>query len=455
MTTEAVGVEVLAIPIAGRIILYRPLLRLAFVGNEAMARQVLELAQEWNGTGARPQPAEFLSPEVADFLEGIGFLETDPPPPAPRETEYRPTSAVILATNRCNLRCGYCYASAGDDYTQEVPIELARTAIDVVHQNAVEVGRHGFELTFHGGGEPTLAWQTLEEAVDYARTKDLPCHTWMVSNGIWSERRGEWIKDNLDRVTISFDGTQETQDRQRPFASGQGSFDAVMRSIAHLDRYGFDYGIRMTALAPWRGQLARDVRFICEETACRSLQVEPAFNSNRGEYRPPSWQECQDFVAGYMEAFEIAERAGRRLHFSGARPRTRTSAFCSAPYGGLIVTPSGDLVTCYEITDRQHPLAGMCTIGRIEGEQVVLDREQRASFLSRLEGRRQACRDCFCYWHCAGDCHAKTFYPGIDTNPITSPRCKMNRAILAQQLLWFIANSEDGVYRHESSSPGS
>jgi hypothetical protein len=31
----------------------------------------------------------------------------------------------------------------------------------------------------------------------------------------------------------------------------------------------------------------------------------------------------------------------------------------------------------------------------------------------------------------------------------------MNRAILAQQLLWFIANSEDGVYRHESSSPGS
>lgn len=447
--------EIQAIPVAGRIILYRPLLRLAFVGNEAMARQVLDLAREWDSAADPPQLTDSLSPEVAGFLERIGFLAPDPPPPAPRDTEYRPTSAVILATNRCNLRCGYCYASAGEDSAQDVPVELALTAIDIVHRNAVEVGRQSFELNFHGGGEPTLAWQTMEEAVGYARTKDLPCHTWVVSNGIWSERRSKWIKDNLDRVTISFDGAKGTQDRQRPLATGEGSFDAVMRSIALLDRYGFDYGIRMTALAPWRGQLARDVAFICEETACRSLQVEPAFNSSRGEYRPPSWQECEDFVAGYMEAFEIAERAGRRLHFSGARPRTRTSSFCSAPFGGLIVTPAGDLVTCYEITDRQHPMAEMCTIGWIEGEQVVLDREGRASFLSRLEGRRQACRDCYCYWHCAGDCHAKTFYPGIDTTPITSPRCQMNRAILAQQLLWFIANSEDGVYRHEPPSPRS
>jgi uncharacterized protein len=113
------------------------------------------------------------------------------------------------------------------------------------------------------------------------------------------------------------------------------------------------------------------------------------------------------------------------------------------------VTPEGDLVTCYEITDRQHPMAEMCTVGRIEGKQVVLDQERRADFLSQLEARRQSCRDCYCYWHCAGDCHAKTFYPGVDTTPISSPRCQMNRAILAQQLLWFIANSEDGLYWHE------
>lgn len=269
----------------------------------------------------------------------------------------------------------------------------------------------------------------------------------MVSNGVWTGRQRAWILDNLDRVTISIDGDRETQDRQRPLASGRGSFEAVLETLRALDEHGFEYGIRMTALPPWREQLAWNVAFLCEETDCTRLQVEPAFNTGRGEYRAPSVQECDDFVAGFMEAFEVAERAGRRLHFSGARPRTLTSTFCSAPFGGLIVTPAGDLVTCYEITGPEHPLAASCTIGRLEEGQLILHGSRREAFLTRLAARRAACRDCFCYWHCAGDCHVKAFYPGVDATPESSPRCRMNRNITAQMLLWYIAESEDGVYR--------
>jgi uncharacterized protein len=435
------NVKVFAIPVEDKFILYRPLLRLAFVANSTMVRLVTELV----GGGA--PSAAHLPPSILKYLQDIGFMQPDPLPPPQRDGTYHPTSVVLLSTNRCSLRCVYCYADAGVEEARDVSLELARAAIDHVYQNALESGQPQFELTFHGGGEPTLAWETVLEAVAYARAKDLPCHVSMVSNGIWTERQREWIIPNLNELTISFDGARETQDRQRPFASGKGTFEAVMQTIRSLDEQGFDYAIRMTALAPWQGRLVRDVQFICQETGCRHIQVEPAFNAQRGQYRAPSPKETDDFVDGFLESLEVAERAGRELTYSGARPWLLTSAFCSAPYGSLVVTPAGDLVTCYEITSPGHPLAEMCTIGRIEGERVIVDQDKRSTFLSRLRSRREACQDCFCYWHCAGDCHAKALYPGVDAAPATSTRCQANRSITAQILLRSIAATDDGVWR--------
>ncbi|MFN2226519.1 MAG: radical SAM protein [Anaerolineae bacterium] len=413
---------------------------MAFVGNEAMARLAGDLAAGQIAPGDLP-------PAMGEYLQRIGFLEPDPPPPPPREPDYRPTNAVLLLTSRCNLRCVYCYANAGVEQAENVSPELARAAIDHVWRNAVDLGRPRFQLTFHGGGEPTRLWRTLEMAVDYARAKDLPCHVSMVSNGVWTDSQREWIIPNLNDLTVSFDGGRETQDRQRPLASGTGSFEAVMRSLNRLDEVGFRYSIRMTALAPWRGRLARDVEFLCRETGCRRIQVEPAFNTERGEYDSPGPEEVEDFCDGFLEAFEVAARAGRRLTYSGARPWLLTHSFCSAPWGGLVVNPAGGLVTCYEVTGAHHPLAGLCTIGQIEDGRVHVDASAREAVLDLMAARRSACRGCFAYWHCGGDCHVKTLYPGADVEPLVSTRCQMNRRILAQMLLWYMAEAEDGVYR--------
>jgi uncharacterized protein len=434
--------ELLTVPVQDGVLIYRPLARLAFVGNRAMAGLARSLALNGQGTAGADCPSE-----VRAFLEGIGFLEPDPPPPLPREVDYRPANAVLLLTNRCNLRCIYCYASAGEVASESMSPALARAAIDCVHANARDLEHPSFELTFHGGGEPVLAWETLTQAVVHARSRDLPARITAVSNGIWSEGQRQWIVDNLDRVTISCDGAPATQDRQRPYPSGRGSSEAVMRTLRGLDRVGFAYGIRLTALAPWRGRLAADVRFLCEETGCRSMQVEPAFNAGRGVYRPPSPAEGDEFVASFLEAHEVARRAGRRLTYSGARPWLLTSSFCSAPYGSLIINAAGELVTCYEVTGEHHPLAAACTFGRLEGDRAIADEGRRRAMLRRMETRREGCRDCFCYWHCAGDCHVKAFYPGAEAAPGSSTRCRVNRAITLELLLARVAEAEDGVWR--------
>ncbi len=434
--------ELLTIPVQDGLLIYRPLARLAFAGNRAMAGLAQSLALAGQGS-----PGVDCPPEVYAFLEGAGFLEPDPLPPAPREVEYRPASAALLLTNHCSLRCTYCYASAGDTAGETMSPALARAAIDCVHANARELERSTFELTLHGGGEPVMAWETLQQAVVHARSRDLPARISLVSNGIWTERQRRWLAGNLDRVTISCDGAPGTQDRQRPFSSGRGSSEVVMRTLRGLDRVGFDYGIRMTALAPWHARLAADVRFLCQETGCRSIQVEPAFYAGRGLYRSPSPAEGDEFVAGFLEAHEVARRAGRRLNYSGARPDLLTHSFCSAPYNGLVVTPRGELVTCYEVTGEYHPLAAACTFGRLEGNRAIVDEERRRALLRRLEARREACRDCFCYWHCAGDCHVKALYPGAEEPPGAGTRCQINRALTLELLLARVAEAEDGVWR--------
>jgi len=440
------AISVHAIPMQGKYILYRPLRQLAFVGNKAMADLVLDLARHPSSPSSR-------APEQAiAFLRAIDFLAPDPPPPPAPDPAYHPTSTVLLLTSRCNLRCTYCYANAGEEPVEDLAPELAQAAIDHVCQNAAERGLPRFDLGFHGGGEPIQAWETVQRATAYARGKDLDCHISLVSNGVWTARQREWILHNLNSVNISFDGRQETQDRQRPFSSGRGSFKAVMHTIGALELAILPDTIRMTATSPWRGDLPEDVRFICQETDCPAIQVEPTFSPQRGEHRGPTQEQGEAFADAFMEAFEIARRADRQLMYSGARPWLTAHAFCTAPYGALVVTPTGSLVGCYEVTSDRHPLAPIFTLGHIVGSRIVVDDRARTALLARLEERRAQCQDCFCYWHCAGDCYPRAHAATGGRLDVASPRCAMNKEISARILLWYIMDG-DGLWQGRKVHP--
>jgi uncharacterized protein len=166
-------------------ILYRPLTGLAFVGNRAMANLAVQLACE-SGTDKRntSDPGIPKQKEAEEFLRRIGYFQPDPPQPAPRSPEYLPTTAVLLMTTRCQLRCVYCYAAAGEHPAQDLPFELGCAAIDTVCRNALERGLSQFELTFHGGGEPTFNWKTLQSCTLYARKKPIKASISLTSNGI-------------------------------------------------------------------------------------------------------------------------------------------------------------------------------------------------------------------------------------------------------------------------------
>jgi uncharacterized protein len=436
--------EIYQIPAGDQWIIYRPLAGLAFVGNRAMA----QLAARAGETGAATVQNQVG--EAGVFLKRIGFYEPDPPAPEPWNPDatgmdFQPTLAVLLLTNRCQLRCVYCYAAAGEAPQKDLTIEVGKQAIDYVYQTAVQLSRGYFHVSFHGGGEPAISWRVLRACTEYTRQKPFTSKVSITSNGIWSPGQLDWITSSLDEASISMDGRRQTQDRQRPFASGRESSSWIMRTLSELDRRSFSYGIRMTATAPWES-LAEDVRFLCEETGCRSIQVEPAFNHGRGGHGQAEADEVHLFLQAFLEGYETAARAGRSLYCSSARLGLVSATFCTAPYSALIVNADGDLVTCYEVSGAAHPLSGISRIGRIEDGEVKLDFQKRAEFHALMAERRSTCRGCFCYWSCAGDCYPRAFDSRPGGHLLHSQRCELNRELTSQMLLRAIAEN-GGVWR--------
>jgi uncharacterized protein len=437
-------VEILTIPIEetkgrGKYILYRPMLGIAFVGNRAMVDLVTALNQ-----GIAPEQGEILQ-----FLHQNGFLNPDPPEPAATKEPFKPTTAVLLMTNQCQLRCIYCYAEAGKRHKEELSFELGKTAIDYVVRNAQELGKKQFGLSFHGGGEPVKAWKVLQACTEYARSQSIQADITLTSNGMWSASQSDWIIENISGISLSMDGGRETQNRQRPTRGGKGSFGAVMHAATALDRRQFSYGIRMTATAPW-SHLPEDVRFLCESTHCKTIQVEPAFWLGQGGHVQPSEAEGQAFLEAVLEAYDVAESYQRHFYYAGGRLGSISDTFCTSPYSGMIVRPDGELVSCYEVTNRDHPLAEISRIGRIDKGQVLWDMEARAHLHTLMFKRREHCRDCFCYWTCAGNCYTRAFGPAPDGHLYYGVLCDVTRRLVKELILRNIAKS-NGVW-HRSSA---
>jgi len=436
--------QIFAIPVGpDRFLVYAPLRRIAFVANGAMAAAI---ARELNA----PTPGG--TPGLADplaFLRRLGFFQPEQPPSAaaPAGTPAYDT-CVLFLTNRCNLRCVYCYAEAGDRPEQRLPWPVAQAALTRVVADAAQLPARQMTLAFHGGGEPSLNWPVLEQTVRQARVAadraGLALQICGAFNGYWSPARLEFIRAHFTGLSLSADGLPELQDRQRPTSGGHPSSRVVERTLRGLDAAGFPYGIRLTVTAAGAERLDESVAYLCERFRPHTLQVEPVFAEGRGAALPSAVADPAVFIDRYIRADAIAAAAGVRLFYSGARPDSLTARFCLAPVRALVVTPEGFVTTCFEVFGPAHPDAGTFIVGRYDGQggfEIWSDR-LRARTIETVEDLA-ACRGCFCRWHCAGDCRTRQ-EPAAAAAGDPSPRCRLNREITKYLLLKKIEASEDG-----------
>lgn len=416
--------------------LYAPLRRVVVSMNRAAVFSV----SRYLGQGeAALKPGDV---EVIEQLRSAGLFSSPIPEPpiTPNDYLFRPHEVTLFPTTRCNLRCIYCYASAGTRQV-DMPWEIAQAAIDLVIENARAVGRDDFIVGFHGGGEPTVNWQLVQKATLYAQQRGnelgLDAKIHCATNGVLTAPQREFVVSHFTGMNISFDGPPDIQDRQRPLANGKGSSEHVIQTIGYFQEKKFPFGIRVTLTATEGHRLSDIVRFIHRQCPqLDQLHVEPVWQCGRcqttGE-RPPSEEQ---FITCFAEASDLAHELGFSLFYSGARLDVLTNKFCAAPGDGFSVTPEGIVSSCFEVTDPADVRAKLFHYGQYDKsrKEFMIDL-QRVKRLRRLRVENiQYCQDCFCKWHCAGDCLAKAL-PGVHPEDhVGSPRCNLNREITRLQL---------------------
>ncbi len=215
-SSPVISAEVFTIPLEGnRYIVYAPLRRAAFVANVGVVNFLADLKEGRFDQSADPDGS------LVEFLRRLEILDASPEQPPITEFAGNPdpTSVTLFLTTACNLRCTYCYASAGDTPTKYMPLEVARRGIDFVAANAKKRGEPYFEVAYHGGGEPSVNWRVMTESLDYAKQKaaelGLEVRAGLATNGVMSDAQIEWTMANLESVSVSFDGLPSAHDKHR------------------------------------------------------------------------------------------------------------------------------------------------------------------------------------------------------------------------------------------------
>lgn len=325
--------------------------------------------------------------------------------------------AVMQVTERCNLRCHYCYLPTASQKDMPMPLAFGamRILADIARQR--RIGR-GLSICFHGG-EPTLILPRVKKMIAHAR--GLGINEFIIAtNGVGLDQKTvNFIVENRISIILSIDGVAPAHDHQRVFPDGSGSWLFVDRALdllsehaatwaASLQRNPFRFRVTMTpATIPY---LARTVRYLSSKPIGRFgyITLVP------GNYKGARWPKDRALlkvlkgqVADIRRFFQECDRAGlprprvslneclsAELTRLDSVLKPRKSSFCAPGDKVMGVSIDGRIYACHLCAVNCHePANDPFCVGTVQaGLQRALN---GASFTTALFN---AGHSCF-YWN--------------------------------------------------------
>lgn len=354
-------------------------------------------------------------------------------------SRYIPVNAPVKAlclhvAHDCNLRCKYCFASTGDfgQGRKIMPPDIAKKAIDfVIARSGV---RHNIEVDFFGG-EPLMAWDTVTQTVDYARSLEEKYNKkfrfTITTNGLLlDEDKRKYINENMDNCVLSLDGRHEVNDAFRKTVAGTGSYDTIVpkfKALVDERDPNLDYYARGT-FTSHNLDFAEDVLSIADagfdRLSVEPVTADPGCGYDLTEDDLPKIEAEYDRLTDIMLERKKEGKPFTFFHFMVDLDQgpcvVKRLRGCGAGYEYVAVTPDGDIYPCHQF------------VGKDEFKQgSVLDQSFNMDIAQKFAGMniysRPKCQKCWAKFYCSGGCSAANYNMNHDMNDSYDLGCEMER----------------------------
>ncbi len=350
------------------------------------------------------------------------------------KTLNAPIKAMCLhVSHDCNLRCEYCFAETGDFGTGRklMPPEVGKKAIDFLIEKSY--GRENLEVDFFGG-EPLMAWDTVKQTVDYARSVEKQhgknFRFTITTNGmLLDDEKIEYINNEMTNCVLSLDGRKEVNDRIRFTPNHKGSYDIIVPKFKKLvagrtKENRTDYYIRGT-FTKYNLDFASDVLHMAD-LGFTQLSVEPVVTDPKFPYALTE-ADLPVVFKEYDRLYEIMRENPDRFNFFHfkidldqgpcAIKRLRGCG-CGNEY--VAVTPDGDVFPCHQFVGMEDWKMGNIFDG-------VINSKIKDYFAQTHIYSKKGCSECWARFYCSGGCNANSFQYEGDVQKPNKLACEMQR----------------------------
>ncbi len=337
----------------------------------------------------------------------------------------------LQLTDRCNLRCSYCYLS---HERQDMSIETGRAAVKAAFRSAVSHACRQVKLKY-SGGEPLLRFPLIVELHRYAQQlteqHGLELDGVVLSNGTLLTREIIKTLKSLDlRLMISLDGWGDFHNRQRSYANGRESFDDVIGAVKLALSEGLVPDISITISGRTVDGLAELISWVLErelpfslnfyrENTCSAPHTDLRLNEER-------------VVKGLLAAYKVIEANLPRHSLLSSSlvdranlstPHLRT---CGVGQNYLVFDTKGRVSKCQMRMDA--PISDASAADPLENV-----RTDQSGIRNMSVEEKEGCRDCQWRYWCAGGCPLET-YRVTGRYDLKSPNCNIYQALFPEIL---------------------
>lgn len=352
------------------------------------------------------------------------------------EGERKMRGVLLEVSNDCNLRCIYCYGQGGSYGTcrQLMKEEVLTKSLEYCFKRFEP--NQKISIIFFGG-EPLINYQLIIKAVDmineFAECNGNTISYGITTNGtILNNDIVKLFKHNKFKVTISIDGGENIQNKNRPFPYGDGSFGIINRNVDELLQNDISLIARITLTKPYIKDLKKSVEDIWE-MGINNVTFETV-SSTEGEFNLTD-DDLVEFRHQLQTLTDITynnikNKGQRRLRkiIDYARDIHTVKLGQTCSYNSkraVVISSCGELYRCHRLLEQREFCVGDVIKG-INWEKYIS--------ASNLE---KDCKLCWAKNICTRCAHENYTYTGELEKP-DSFHCELKKAVMEEGIKMYI-----------------